>query len=175
MLLRVWSLFGTLVKLLRFAAMFWPLGIDGVIIFLVPGITRLEVVVLEKRTDCSPKRQVAESDNVTRKPSLVSWLRSVSYHCSSINNWKFTFCIVPLFSINNWKFTIKRHLILPNHLTRVQNTCKRLKPVNMSLYTHRHSLFTKQWIPDQKDSPYKHTSLYMYSKRYDKSVFVLIN
>jgi hypothetical protein len=107
--------------------------------------------------------------------SIIGSSHSVSYHCSSINNWKFTFCIVPLFSINNWKFTIKRHLILPNHLTRVQNTCKRLKPVNMSLYTHRHSLFTKQWIPDQKDSPYKHTSLYMYSKRYDKSVFVLIN
>jgi hypothetical protein len=82
MLLRVWSLFGTFVKLLRFAAMFWPLGIDGVIIFLVPGITRLEVVVLEKRTDCSPKRQVAESDDVTRKPPLVSLMHYVSYHCS---------------------------------------------------------------------------------------------
>lgn len=49
---------------------------------MVPGITRLEVVVLERRTDCGPKRQVAESDDVTHKPPLVSWLHSVSYHCS---------------------------------------------------------------------------------------------
>ncbi|KAG6763385.1 hypothetical protein POTOM_030799 [Populus tomentosa] len=61
----------------------WQLDcIDGVIIFLVPGITRLEVVVLERRTDCGPKRQVAESDDVTRKPPLVSWLHFVSCHCS---------------------------------------------------------------------------------------------
>ncbi|KAJ6986572.1 hypothetical protein NC653_019940 [Populus alba x Populus x berolinensis] len=35
-----------------------------------------------RRTDCGPKRQVAESDDVTRKPPLVSWPHSVSCHCS---------------------------------------------------------------------------------------------